>query len=310
MSGGVLQAVMTRIMTITSGLAQVGKTQLAINLALELVRRGSFAGVFHAPGQASAVEELLDLQRPEALLRRTGDNDEYGIMRRGYLGVDILSCKLPMRLWPDVEAEQHAHSMRSIDVQEGYDDFLIDTSGMDARSLLACCKASAVVILIVTPESRSQTEGFALLRVLQLNGFSGKLYLLLNKASHAVDLSAIYNDFSRLLQSHLGLGIGLLGGVPEDHQVALAAGNKQAFSSLFPDSSAAGGVVAAAAALAAIPVDFVAGPQTLPAFLEAVVAVLPGPVCLPGRTVLEDWTSVAGPDTVWLATGRVNQAGH
>jgi len=74
---------MTRIMTITSGLAQVGKTHLAINLALELVRRGRLAGVFHDPGKTSAVGELLDLQRPEALLRRAGDNDEYGIMRRG-----------------------------------------------------------------------------------------------------------------------------------------------------------------------------------------------------------------------------------
>jgi Mrp family chromosome partitioning ATPase len=38
---------MTRIMTITSGIAQVGKTHMAINLALELVRRGRLVGVFH-----------------------------------------------------------------------------------------------------------------------------------------------------------------------------------------------------------------------------------------------------------------------
>ena len=83
-------AVMTRIMTITSGLAQVGKTHLAINLALELVRRGHLAGVFHEPGQTAAVDALLELQRPAALLRRAGDHDAYGIMRRGYLGVDIV----------------------------------------------------------------------------------------------------------------------------------------------------------------------------------------------------------------------------
>jgi MinD-like ATPase involved in chromosome partitioning or flagellar assembly len=286
-------------MTITSGLAQVGKTHLTINLALELVRRGRLAGVFHDPGQTSAVDDLLDLQRPEALLRRAEDNDEYGIMRRGYQGVDILSCKMPMRLWPDVDAEQRSHCMRNIDVQEGYDDFLIDTSGMDAHSLLACCKASAVVILIVTPEARSQAEGFALLRVLQLNGFSGELYLLVNKALYPVDLSEIYNNFSRLLKSHLGIDVILLGGVPEDHQVMMAERNRQAFSSLFPGAAATGGVVVVADTLGDVSADFVAGPQTLAAFLEALVDVLQAPVCLPGGAVLEDaGAPVAGPDEV------------
>jgi hypothetical protein len=91
-----------------------------------------------------------------------------------------------------------------------------------------------------------------------------------------------------LLKSHLDLDIVLLGGVPEDHHVTLAERNRQAFSSLFPDSDAAGGVVGVADRLGDVAADFVAGPQTLPAFLEALVAVLQAPVCLPGGTVLED----------------------
>ena len=288
MSGGVLLAVMTRIMTITSGLAQVGKTQLAINLALKLVRRGSFAGVFHAPGQASAVEELLDLQRPEALLRRTGDNDEYGIMRRGYLGVDILSCKLPMRLWPDVDAEQHAHSMRSIDVQEGYDDFLIDTSGMDARTLLACCRASGVVVLVVTPEPQSRAQAFALIKVLQLNEFTGLLRLIVNKACNMVEAKEIQDGFQHQLKSRLGLDVPLLGVIPQDENVSRAEHARQAFTSVFPESDAAAGVIVVTDALEDIPVQFFSGPRTLPALWQALIEVIQLPVKLAGDTLLDD----------------------
>lgn len=298
-------------MTITSGLAQVGKTHLAINLALELARRGRLAGVFHDPGQISAVNDLLDLQQPAALWRRAEDSDEYGIMRRGYQGVDVLSCKVPMRLWPDVDPEQRSRCTQNIDVRDGYDDFLVDTSGMDARSLLACCRASAVVILVVTPDSRSQAESFALLRVLRLNGFSGKLCLLVNRTLYPVDSLEIYNDFSLLLKSHLDLDAAFLGGVPEDRHVMMAGRNREAFSSLFPDSDASSGVVAVADALDEVPAHFVAGPQTLPAFLEALVDAMQMPVSLPGGAVLEDTHAPAAePDKVPQPAADREQAGE
>lgn len=275
-------------MTITSGLAQVGKTHLAINLALELARRGRLAGVFHDPGQTPAVNALLDLQHPAALWRRADDSDEYGIMRRGYQGVDVLSCKMPMRQWPDVDAEQRSRCTQNIDVRDGYDDFLVDSSGMDAHSLLACCMAASVVILVVTPEPRSQIESFALLRVLSLNGFAGKLGLLVNRSLYPVDSQEIYSDFSRLLKSHLDLDAAFLGGVPADRHVPLAERHREAFSSLFPDSDAAGSVVALADMLEDIPAYSLAGLQTLPIFLNALVEAMQAPVCLPGGGVLED----------------------
>jgi len=297
-------------MTITSGLAQVGKTHLAINLALELARRGRLAGVFHDPGQTPAVNGLLDLQHPDALWRRADDSDEYGIMRRGYQGIDILSCKTPMRRWPDVDAEQRSRCTQNIDVRDGYDDFLVDTSGMDACSLLACCKAASIVILVVSPEPRSQVESFALLRVLSLNGFTGKLGLLVNSSLYPVDSQEIYNDFSRLLKSHLDLDITFLGGVSADRHVTLAERHREAFSSLFPDSDAAGGVVAVADTLEDITAYSVAGLQTLPVFLNALVEAMQEPVCLPGGGVLEEAPVPAEqPDEIQSAAGR-EQAGE
>jgi flagellar biosynthesis protein FlhG len=275
-------------MTITSGLVQVGKTHLAINLALELVRRGHFAGVFHDPGQRSAVDELLDLSRSAGSPRRADDNEACGIMRRGYQGLDVLSCEIPVGEWTDLDADQRARCTGNLDVPEGYDDFLIDTSGMDAHALLACCKAAAVVILLVTPEPRSQAESFALLRVLQLNGFSGELYLVINKSSYPVDSQDIYNDFSRLVKDRLGLDITFLGAVPEDRRVETAQQHRQAFSSLCPDSASARAVYAMVDALQAVPADIVAGPQTLPAFLDALLDVMQAPVSLPGGAVLEE----------------------
>jgi flagellar biosynthesis protein FlhG len=275
---------MTRIMTITSGMAHVGKTHVAINVALELVRRGRFAGVFHDVVQGDDVSALLELQElPES---QRGDDGESCFIRKGYQGIDVLGCELPLEAWLHHNDSPCSECMGSIDAQHGYDDILIDTSGMDAHFQLACCCAAAMVILVVTPQAGPQAEAFALLRVLSLNGFSGKLYLLVNKSGDAVDSREIYDDFCRLVKRHLGLELAYLGCVSEDRLVTLAEQNQQAFSSLFPDAEASAGIVAAAAVLDTAS-SREAARQTLPAFLDKLRSVIQTPVCLPGGARLD-----------------------
>ena len=136
---------MTRIMTITRGLPGTGKTQLAINIALELVRRGYQAGVFYARDKATPIERLLQVQQPVNMLRRADDPRERGLLRSGYQGIDIVTCGTPLRDWPTIQADQRARCIQEMDVQDGYDDFLIDTSGMDARTLQQASRVRASI---------------------------------------------------------------------------------------------------------------------------------------------------------------------
>ena len=138
---------MTRIMTITSGIAQVGKTHMAINLALELVRRGRLVGVFHDAVQEGDVSALLDLQAlPES---QQHDEEEHGVIRQGYQGVDVLGCELPLGAWLHNNDSLQSCYFGSIDEHDGYDDFLVDTSAMDAHLQLASCCAAAMVIVVI-----------------------------------------------------------------------------------------------------------------------------------------------------------------
>ncbi|MEN8205034.1 MAG: hypothetical protein ABFS24_03365 [Pseudomonadota bacterium] len=275
-------------MTITSGLPGVGKTHLAINIALEQVRRGRQVGIFHARECATPIESLLMVQQPVSMLRRAGDSTEQGLLRSGYQGIDIISCGTPLREWPAIHVEQSTRCIKEMDVQEGYDDFLIDTSGMDARTLLACCRASGVVVLVVTPEPRSRAEAFALVRVLQLNGFAGLLRLIVNKVRYPADAKGIHSDFHRQVNSCLGLDVPLLGVLPLDENVNRAQHVRQAFSSVFPESDAAGGIVVIANALEDIQVEFFSGPRTLAALWHALIDVIQLPVKLTGDTLLDD----------------------
>lgn len=279
---------MTRIMTITSGLPGAGKTQLALNIALEQVRRGCQVGVFYARESATPVENLLQVQQPVNMLRRADDPRERGLLRSGYQGIDIISCGTPLREWPLIEAEQRARCIREMDVQDGYDDFLIDTSAMDARTLLACCRASGVVVLVVTPEPQSHAEAFALIRVLQLNGFAGLFRLIVNKVRCLVDAEKIHDELSSQVSARLGLDLPLLGVLPQDEGLKKAERARQAFSSIFPQSAAALGIIEVADTLDQVPVQFFSGPRTLPALWHALVDIIQLPVTLSGDGLLDD----------------------
>jgi len=279
---------MTRIMTITSGVARAGKTHLGINLTLELVRRGRRAGLFHDNSASTPIGKLLSpLPAPICMHRRltdkTADNE---ILRTGYQGVDILSCRVPLCHWSGVDNKELDTLAASMEMQGEYDDILIDTSGLLPHPVLASCLASALVIVIVTPESRSQTEAFALLRLLLLNGFSNRIALVINKACTSQEIEAIRAGFVVKVKDYLDLDLPLLGVLPEDEHLVQAEHAGQAFSSIFPDAVITGAVVKLAQALDTIELARAPGNQSLAVFLETLFEKTHQPMRLTGQAEL------------------------
>jgi len=298
-------------MTITSGLAQVGKTHLAVNLALELARRGRRVAVYHELETARPVDAVLDL--PHALTPRRRATDAQAVndfIRRAYLGIDILSCRLPLRGWACGEATRLAACLEGLSEQHEFDDQFIDTSGMDPRSLVACCRASANVVLVVTPDAHSQTEAFALLKVLVLNGYAGELWLLVNRAPDMGCAQEIQQRFNTQVHTHLGGEIPLLGCVPEDDRVGQAEEYLQACSAIFPDCDAAGAIIGVADVLPpGPPADSAHG--ILRRFWERCIEIMQEPVHLAGNALLqEDAAASAAPSHTAAAPVDVNLFSH
>ncbi len=277
---------MTRIITITSGLDGVGKTHLALNVALELVRKGHTVGLYHEEGGRLAIPQLLRLPPPPG---QKGRLDTGGVICRGYQGMDLLSSRLPLSLWHGLSAPELEPVVAAHEARAAYDDLLIDTSGFSARAVVACCLQSSLVVLVVTPEQRSQAEAFALLKVLQLNGFDRRVALLINKVRETTPVEEIHARFAGQARSWLGYEVGLLGSVASDRHVVSAQGLRQAFTSIFPDATAATQVVKLAGALDG---DAGAGcardPAGLSDFWKAVAAATHRPVHIAGNTDLED----------------------
>ncbi|MEN8107572.1 MAG: P-loop NTPase [Pseudomonadota bacterium] len=289
---------MTRIITITSGLAGVGKTHLAINLAAELVRKGRLTGLYHDDSGHASIDRLLQLSRNSAP-KSTPDSGD--VLCHGYQGIDVISSRYPLAGWNGLDGRQLDILLSAHEAWTGYDDFIIDTSGMSPRGVVACCLLSQPVLLVVTPESRSQAEAFALLKVLQLNDFSSPVFLVINNASATDDVSGIHDRLAEMAEQHLGLEIPLLGTVASDDHVMSAQRLHQAFTSVFPEATASGDIVKLADAMMRVQSHDVAGANNLAGFWKALVHVMRTPVHLAGNTDLSDYDQQEPPlvvDTV------------
>ena len=231
---------MSEIITLTSGLGQVGKTHLGINIALELARKGYGVGCYHEGGGQRPLDQLLRLRQrstPKHPDARTG------VTCHGYQGVDIIASRTPLSRWNGLEREELASLVAAHEVWSGYDDLVIDTSGMSPHAVIACCSLSRRVLLVVTPEPGSLAGAFALLRILHLNACDSPVALVVNQVDEAAQAAAIHARFSEKTRHYLGLEVPLLAAVVRDEHVQSATRHMQSFTSMFPESMVSGCLV-------------------------------------------------------------------
>jgi flagellar biosynthesis protein FlhG len=282
---------MTRIITIASGIAGSGKSHLAINLATEFVRKGRLVGLYHDDRGRASIDRLLQLSRMTT--PRSGPDNE-NVLCHGYQGLDVISSRYPLASWNTLGAEQLAALVAAHEVWKGYDDFLIDTSGMSPRGVVACCMLSRPVVLVVTPQTQSQAEAFALLKVLRLNEFGSPVFLVINRVSVTTDVGGIHDRLAEMAERHLGLELPLLGTVAEDEHVMAAQRIHQACSSVFPEAPASADVVRLADAMARVELPR-AETTVLEGFWKSLVDVMHKPIHLAGHVDLSDFDYLEAP---------------
>jgi flagellar biosynthesis protein FlhG len=277
---------MTRIITIASGLPGAGKTHLGINMALELVRKGRNVALFHKGGGNHSIDQLLRLPG-QAESREREDNLQ--VLRRGYQGVDLVSSRVPLSRWIAVDRQQLDTLVRGHEVLAGYDDLLIDTSGMMPRTVITCCRLSPIVLLVVTPEPGSLAGTFALLKVLHLNGFEGQALLIANRVASMTQAHDLQVQLSVQTMRYLDREMPLLGVVMQDKHVLQAQRLQQAFTSVYPDSPVSGDLVRLAEELDNIRVGASDHPASVYAFWNAFATSLQQPLRIAGDASLDDY---------------------
>lgn len=234
-----------RVITITSGKGGVGKSNLAVNLAVQLRRKGQRVIILDADIGLANIEIMFGVVPKYNLssLLYQGKNIK-DIISTGPMDIGFISGGNGVIGLNNLYRDQIMYMVKNIsELNELADVIIIDTGAGVSDQVLEFVLASPEVILVTTPEPSSLTDSYSVLKALYrspsfIQG-STKIHLVANRTHSFEDGQNVYNKLKSVVEQFLNGSINYLGMIPQDTELERAVRQQKIVSIHSPKSNAA-----------------------------------------------------------------------
>ncbi|MFP4038095.1 MAG: MinD/ParA family protein, partial [Desulfobacteraceae bacterium] len=228
-----------RTIAITSGKGGVGKTNLAVNLCLALAEQGAKTCLLDADLGLANVNVLMGLEvgatLEDVVFGRVALDD---IILRDRHGIDIIPGSSGVERMADLGGRELESLLESFSRLGEYDFFLMDTSAGISKNVTAFCLGASEVILVLLPEPASMTDAYALLKVLDRNGFKGVVKVVVSQCKTVSAARKCYALLKETADRFLGARLALAGVIIHDQKVPAAIAKRVPVIKSYPGSNA------------------------------------------------------------------------
>lgn len=234
-----------RVLTITSGKGGVGKSNTAVNLAVQLSRLGKRVIIFDADIGLANVEVMFGAipkyNLSDVLYKGMAMRD---IITKGPMDIGFISGGSGVVGLNNLTREQILGFVQKLSELDSLADIiLIDTGAGISDSVMEFVIASPEVLLITTPEPSSLTDSYSLIKTLYRNpDFNYKdtvINVIANRVNSAADGQAVFDKLSSVVSQFLNWNVNYLGLVPQDPNIEKAVRQQQVVSLYDPQAPSA-----------------------------------------------------------------------
>ncbi len=239
------QTPQARVLTITSGKGGVGKSNTAVNLAVQLSRLGKRVIIFDADIGLANVEVMFGAipkyNLSDVIYKGMSMRD---IITKGPMNIGFISGGSGVVGLNNLTREQILGVVQRLSELDSLADIvLIDTGAGISDSVMEFVIASPEVLLITTPEPSSLTDSYSLIKTLYRNlDFNYKdtvINVIANRVNSAADGQAVFDKLSSVVSQFLNWNINYLGLVPQDTNIEKAVRQQQVVSIYDPQAPSA-----------------------------------------------------------------------
>jgi len=219
------------VIAITSGKGGVGKTNIAVNLAIKLASAGKSVVLLDADLGLANADVICNIDLPANLshvIARRKDLSDVLVRAPGGFGL-IGGASGLARMADLTDADRQRLVTAMAELEEKADVILIDTGAGISPNVLAFTRAADHVLVVTTPEPTAITDAYAVVKVISRDNAERRVSLLVNQARNAEEARVVHERIAKVARQFLGLSIFDAGFVPADDQVSAAVRKRTPF---------------------------------------------------------------------------------
>lgn len=231
-----------RVITVTSGKGGVGKSNVSVNLAIQLRKMGKKVIIFDADFGLANVEVIFGIVPKYNLFDIIYNNKTIReVLTDGPLGIEFLSGGSGVKELLKLDYAQISFLVQKLNELDKYADvIIIDTGAGISDAVLSFIYASNEIILVTTPEPTSVTDAYAVLKAIKNENkmqSEKSIHVLINRVESDEEGLDIFEKLNKVSKKFLGLELKNIGFLPEDKSLPKAVIEQKPVSILFPKSN-------------------------------------------------------------------------
>lgn len=239
------QAPAARVIAVTSGKGGVGKTSIAVNLALQFKNQGKKVVVLDADFGLANVEVMLGIRPQYNLADLVFHNMAIeDIITEGPMGIGFISGGSGVQDLVNLDKERIKKLIsKLVKLDSLYDIVIIDTGAGIADSVIEFVLSSPEVLLVVTPEPTSITDAYSLLKAVnrkkEFNRSQKSIKVITNRVDNPDEGQEIFDKISIVVSKFLNIQLDYLGYLPLDKRISNAVMEQKPITISIPTSEPA-----------------------------------------------------------------------
>lgn len=219
---------LARVISVTSGKGGVGKSNTAINLAIQFRKQGHKVIILDADFGLANIEIMFGAIPTYNLydLIYQGKNIRE-IITWGPMDVGFISGGSGITGLSNLSRDYLLYIIKNLAELDSIADIIIvDTGAGISDAVLEFLVASGEILLVTTSEPTSITDAYSLLKALsrhpRYDSGSSEVKVIANRVAFLEDGKTLFSKLDAVVSRYLKIPITYLGEIPEDHQLAKA----------------------------------------------------------------------------------------
>jgi len=233
------------VIAVTSGKGGVGKSNVAVNLAIKLASAGKTVVLLDADLGLANADVLCNIDLPHnlsAVIARKKELHEVMVKAPG--GFSLIGGASGLARMADLSDADRGRIVGALaELESRADIILIDTGAGISPNVLSFTRAADQVLVVTTPEPTAITDAYAVVKVLHRDALAGggndlgpaaavgerRISLLVNQVRSAAEARVVHERIAKVARQFLGVSLYDAGHVVADEAVQNAVRSRSPF---------------------------------------------------------------------------------